>query len=154
MKIYVIEQGEYSDYHVVGVFSTRENAERILTIINGSENHYYKAEIAEWELDPTIKELNAGLNPYRVVMDYFGKTERCEEIEHPMYDDQLRVWGRTKAAFWEHEINVSDAVAGTVWAADEKHAIKIANEYRAQQIALNKMSYRGNPECMNQNQPA
>ena len=28
MKVWTVEQGEYSDYRVVGIFSTKENAAR------------------------------------------------------------------------------------------------------------------------------
>ena len=138
--IYVIEQGSYSDYRVVGVFSTRENAEQILNMIN-TDDGSDKATIAEWQMDPGIEELNKGLKPWNICMDYHGKTEQVY-----LHSDQwkaygLHVWARTQAPHWQGR-PISDAVSGVVWAKDEKHAVKIANEYRAQAIAENRLTVR------------
>lgn len=42
MSVWVIEQGEYSDYRVVGVYSSRENAERIAEKINAEAGRHLK----------------------------------------------------------------------------------------------------------------
>ena len=71
-SIWVIERGEYSDYQstwlrhyyrVVGVFSSRENAERALAEIYGSDP-WGRPEISEWPLDPGIDALNEGLTSH------------------------------------------------------------------------------------------
>jgi hypothetical protein len=36
--VWVIEQGSYSDYRVVGVFTSRENAKRVADAIIGAED--------------------------------------------------------------------------------------------------------------------
>lgn len=137
--IYVIEKGCYSDYRVEGVFSTRANAERVLALINHDADSE-QATIAEWHLDPGLKELKAGLSPFHINMDINGNTEQCYKSDgHKAHG--LYVWERTKAPAWLGK-SIADAVSGTVWAKDEKHAIKIANEYRAQAIAENRMSSR------------
>lgn len=46
-KVYILTDGDYSDYHVVGVFSTRELAE---DYVNSSER-YEMDRIDEWEMD-------------------------------------------------------------------------------------------------------
>ena len=46
-KVYILTDGDYSDYHVVGVFSTRELAE---DYVNSSER-YEVDRIGEWEMD-------------------------------------------------------------------------------------------------------
>jgi hypothetical protein len=64
-SVFVIEQGSYSDYHVVGVFSTRENAETVLAALKAATESYYDTPgIAEWPLDPAIDALRAGLKRY------------------------------------------------------------------------------------------
>jgi len=138
MKLFVIEDGEYSGYHVVGVFSTRLNAERILAIETGDS-----PQIVEWDLDPGIKELNKGLIPFEIQMDYFGEILNCASKEYYDNNDSLRVWKKTTSIFNKKNQNVSDVVTGTVWAKNKKHAIKIANEYRSAQIAQNLMTFRG-----------
>ena len=32
MKVYIVTEGEYSDYHIVGVFATREAAEKYCAV--------------------------------------------------------------------------------------------------------------------------
>lgn len=118
--VWVIEDGEYSDYHVVGVFSSRENAELVLGQLKSGE-------IAEWELDPAVKALNAGLSRYYVQMLRDGTV--CESKPEEFCADE-----------WEF-LNTSDGYPPTaglrvwVFAKDEKHAVKIANEKRIQAIA-------------------
>lgn len=46
MKVYVVTQGEYSDYRIVAIFSTREQAELKCATLYDDYN-----EIAEWEVD-------------------------------------------------------------------------------------------------------
>ena len=51
--MYVVTAGEYSDYHIVAVFSTKENAlkfaEEHRNVIEGLS--YYEDEIEEYEVD-------------------------------------------------------------------------------------------------------
>jgi len=135
-SVWVIEAGSYSDYHVVGVFSTKENAERALGWLSaGGAEYLYRPSVGEWEMDPAIAELNAGMDQWSVCMDYDGTVERAK-VEESRYDlnVDIRAWLRTKAPAYGGK-GVNDAVEGTVWARDEEHAIKIANEKRLQRIA-------------------
>ena len=141
-KIWVIEQGSYSDYRVVGVFSSKENAERVLAFLKKEDDVFDVPEIAEWVLDPHVTELNAGLKPFLVTMSMNGTVEQCKEcVSSYALSDSLRVWERTKADYWKGR-SIADAVMGSVWAEDAPHAIKIANEFRAQAIAMGKMASR------------
>lgn len=47
--VYVLTSGEYSDYHISGVFSTKKKAERF--ILNNPTGSYDRYDIEEWELD-------------------------------------------------------------------------------------------------------
>ena len=48
MKVYVITEGSYSDYHIVGVTLDRDKAERAAKLVEGA---YSCANIEEWETD-------------------------------------------------------------------------------------------------------
>jgi len=143
-NVWVIEQGSYSDYGVVGVFSSEKNAQRVCDLINASENCWDKATIAKWPLDPCIEELNQGLSLWQINMPYDGNVTSCvrrTDIDGYNIKTDLWVHERTKAPAWEGR-PIQDQICGIVWAKDEQHAIKIANEFRAQAIAENRMGER------------
>ena len=64
-SIWVIEKGSYSDYRVVGVYSTKEGAELVCARINGEESCAL-AVVSEWPLDPGVKAINQGWSPFVV----------------------------------------------------------------------------------------
>lgn len=52
MTVYVITEGEYSDYHIVGIYSTRKLAEDTLKLLKAhSGRYYYYNDVEEWDLD-------------------------------------------------------------------------------------------------------
>lgn len=120
-KIWVIEQGQYSDYGVVGVFSSRENAEKVLATL---KSDYDKPTIAEWTLDPGIKEMKAGRSMYLVNMGVDGSVIRCAR------------WEGFEAEFTgPYNAQGVRLFMCKVWAKDEVTAIKITNEKRIQALA-------------------
>ena len=140
--VWVIEQGCYSDYRVVGVFTSEANARLICDTIN-AEEYSDKATISEWQTDPCIEELNKGLSMFCVCMNHDGTVERCDLEALTAYNmsTSLKVWKRTNALAFRGR-PVSDAISGSVWAKDSTHAIKITNEFRARAIANNEMTTR------------
>lgn len=69
--IYLVTQGSYSDYRIVGAYSTRELADKVVTEINRCY-HYDQAVVEELELDkPTVKQGYARLT---LRMDRDGNT--------------------------------------------------------------------------------
>ena len=133
-SVWFVEQGSYSDYRVVGVFSTREKADFVAKTINDRE-HYGDASVDERPLDPFVKELNAGLRMYTVIMSEDGTVERCEYDEERIEESSVRLWDRKSAPFYKGKRGVVNAVTASVWARDDVHAIKIVNERRTQMIA-------------------
>ena len=127
--IWVIEDGEYSDYRVVGVFTTKKNAELICSKVGGT--------IAEWPLDPAVMELSRGYKMFTGVMLYDGTTERMEECgelsSYSIYPNTY-IWQRSIAPIYKGQ-GLQDCISGTVFAKNQRHAIKIFNEKRAQFIA-------------------
>ena len=51
MKVYVLTRGEYSDYHIIGVYSTREKAQEVCDVMCGNGTIYDAPQIEEYELD-------------------------------------------------------------------------------------------------------
>lgn len=135
--VWAIEQGSYSDYHVIGVYSSRENAELVAAAINDSGQTFGdKAQVVEWTLDPAVEDLRAGRRPFIVWMQRDGTVERCEEWHVSGYEvgGEVAIWRRSQAPAYRGK-NVQDVINATVFATDEKHAVKIVNEHRAQYIA-------------------
>lgn len=134
--ICVVEKGSYSDYGVVGVFSSKENAELIANAINGDGDAYEKATVAEWPLDPAVDELRQGLGIYFVQMQADGSVEWCVRKEVSEYDirGEVRMWRRSGAPAYRGQ-GLEDVLWVTAFAKDDKHAVKIANEHRTRMLA-------------------
>jgi hypothetical protein len=136
--VWVVEQGEYSDYRVVGVFTSKAHAHVVADAINAphEDTGAYVATVAEWPLDPAVEELRQGFVPYFVLMLKDGTVERCTQQSVDGYDvaGSVRIWRRAHAPAYVGK-GIADALQAQVWAKDEQHAIKIANEHRARLIA-------------------
>lgn len=137
-RIWVIEQGIYSDYRVVGVYTSKENAEIVCDALNKGES-YEQATIAEWPLNPGAAELNQGLSTWLVHMRRDGFVELCDprgldsyDISHDDY-----IWKKPKTPAVAGS-NARDVLVSIVFASDAQHAIKSVNERRLQMIAMNK----------------
>lgn len=134
--VFVIEQGSYSDYRVVGVYTTRRAAEMVCTAINANET-WEKAEVSEWPLNPAADALNAGQSQHRVLMRRDGTVEECKRQDIRTYEltGECHIWRRSTAPAYRGK-GVPDVLQATVWAEDVPHAIKIVNERRGQMIAM------------------
>ncbi len=120
-SIFIATEGEYSDYHIIGVFSTRELAEK-----SG-------CAYEEWRIDSGRIEHESGLKPFEVIISKNGDIIKVVSLEFsgidPIDEDTFNDFmGETPP------YNLSTYM----WAKDEKHAIKIASERRAKYIALDK----------------
>lgn len=131
--VWAVTDGEYSDFRVVGVFSTRERAED--ACVRYGNRH---ARVSQWPVDPGFDELNHGLKTYWVVMQRNGDvTECCEYMGEPLDASGANVWpGEAYDARWYDWMN--GLLTHHILARDETHAIKIANEKRAELIAMGK----------------
>ena len=135
-SIWVIEKGSYSDYRVVGVYSTKEGAELVCARINGEESCEL-AVVSEWTLDPGVEAINQGLEPFIVHMLRDGTTEKVwmdeNDFEYTL-NDQPTIWRRSEAPAYKGK-NIPDCLTARVFARDSQHAVKIANEHRTRMIA-------------------
>ncbi len=133
--IYAVSSGEYSDYSVLALFSTRELAQDYVDTILAGKN-YDTPRIEEYELDPEVPSLRAGLSAWLIGMDRDGNVLRAEQGST---DSRFRgpyfICGENGCG------TMSGGERGIVFACVAKsvdHAIKIVNEWRIQLIAENR----------------
>jgi len=127
--IWAIESGSYSNYHIVGVFSTREGAQLVLDFIKDSE-----AEIVEWELDPGVEGIRNGLQLFQVLMRRNGDVESIQLLSNRYIESGAFVYRRSQAPACKG-MNLEDVMNAHIWGKDAEQAIKAANEKRVQFIA-------------------
>jgi hypothetical protein len=136
-QVFLVTQGEYSEYSVLGAFDTKEHAQEYIDAWETPENSAYdnEMEILPMEMNPTLKEVRKGLKAFEVRMRYDGSVIDVEKEETPS----------GSAIDVNYCINYSDKkkfIMVNCFAKDEKHAIKITNEKRTQGIALDKWAKR------------
>lgn len=118
---FMVTKGDYSDYHVIAVFTTREGAEAFLAWYpNGT------ARIEDVPLDEQV-QYPQGMLAYRVFFDVHGNSEAFQVDPDTVADDDSYPDFNGREKMYTH-----------CWATDDRHAIKIANERRVQLIALGK----------------
>jgi hypothetical protein len=118
-SVWVIEGGEYSDYRVSGIYSTKHNAQLAFNTGLGS----YEMEINEWPLDVNIDLIKKKYHPFRVEIPIKADANALTKVftTSPDYanDPEISEIYRKPNFLHTH-----------MWAKDEKHAIKIASERR------------------------
>jgi len=118
MKVFVVQTGDYSDEYIVGIFSTQEKAERIAKLYEGS--------VREQEVDK-IDNVPEGCWFYSVEMRKDGEVILVRAKSADDYDANYG---------WDYNsYPENDHMTFFIWAKDEDHAIKIANEKRSMLIA-------------------
>ena len=131
MKIWIIQKGEYSDRHVVALATSQELADKAVEIYSGG---YDKASAFEMETDD-FPSFPPGMRPYNLVMRKDGTAlwVECNDFEvaakSGLYYEEF-AQGYTVRDFRE-----GVRFEFFVWATDEEHAVKVANERRTQLIA-------------------
>lgn len=109
--IYVLTEGDYSDYHIVGVYSTKELAEEAQTL-------YEHSQIEEYDLDD-IPEHPPGMKAWFVRISD-GKLD-------DIFTQQVSPFDEKVPREFEYEYHDGEtAYFVYCWAVDDKHAEKIA----------------------------
>lgn len=112
-KIYVLTEGDYSDYHIVGVYSTQELAQEAQTL-------YPYSGIEEYDLDdipehpPGMLAWGVNIEDSTIVYTYLVDPHECPS-ERDCYNGVYVV---------------------NCWAVDEEHANKIALDKYYQHQAI------------------
>ena len=125
--MYVVTSGEYSDYGIDAIFSSKELAQKF---IDSFEDRSYSRfnGIEEYPLDPFERELKEGYKPYFLRMDKEGNASDIQ-IEDSAYGFEDP---------YENGFDVNNGMYIHCYAKDETHAIKICNEKRVQIIESDK----------------
>jgi len=134
MIIYIVTKGEYSDYHICGVFTDPIKAQEAKKLYS---EKCFETRVEEWEAD-IHTEHPAGTLIYQVIM---SKDGIIDGVRQKSLDILIAPHKNITKDIKEENITSrtgnNSYMSFTVWATDEAHAIKIANERREQLIALN-----------------
>jgi len=129
--IYAVTDGDYSDYRIVAVFEDEREAEAF--------REWNKHNMVEkFPLNPELPAMRPGYNLYRLEMRRDGDTNYVMLDRSPAsteHKTNLELYIRHGTLPWRFS---PSSILGAVVARDEQHAVKIANEKRAQLIAENK----------------
>lgn len=136
MLIYVVQTGEYSDRHIVGLFTDITNAKRVSELSGG--------DVTEYWTDLAFKDSHPEMSFYTVQMDELGNGQSKRGIrKRDPYVDMRNVFedDELKSIIDPQSLDCYDKYHHTylfhMWARDRKHAVKIANERRVALIANN-----------------
>lgn len=128
MKIYVVTDGDYSDYHICGVCTSRKTANELKDYVN--RNEFCGARIETYETDAWEDILNVG-GFYEVGMRLDGSLYASKQ-EYDI-EECYRRRNRVLHNRWE-------SMYTFVVARDEDHAKKIASDlfakYKAEKEGL------------------
>jgi hypothetical protein len=125
--IYAASAGSYSDYRVIGLFSTKEKALRYMEMFPREEWN----DIEEYGLDEHAFERSDRF-PFRVRMTKDGDVLEAERDDYPGHLDDAG------AVHWYEQLYGKPTKTWTnfyMQAKDAQHAIKIANERRIAALA-------------------
>ena len=123
MTVYVITEGEYSDYHIIAVSLDKEKAK---IIADAFSNTYDKANVEEYETD-TFELIKEGNKIYEVIYD--ANEYRVRETMWLDNDEKLNTVQKFK-----------DVYQVKILTKDVDHAFKIGvdliNEYKAREQGI------------------
>lgn len=131
--VWVLTCGKYSDYQLVGLFSTEQLAREYKEAFKDKWRDYH--EPREMFLDPGDTSFyKEGRKPYGLYMDRDGNSS---DIEERWGADCTE--GEYRLYLYTDYPNCNETMLDfTCWATDKEHAVKIANEVRVQLIAEDK----------------
>jgi hypothetical protein len=129
MKVYIVSTGEYSDWSIQGIFSTREKAEEFMRVVpaGGYDNEYN--DIQEHELDPIIPHGKEHKYPYEIVF-FSPNWELC----FYSWDGEGEVYLKSEI-FRDYADRQYRRITVRVWARDHAQALKIASDKKAEYLA-------------------
>lgn len=127
--IYIVTSGEYSDYGIDAIFSTKELAQKFVDSFNSER--WDKLDIEEWDLDPNSQHLKQNRKPFFLRID---KSGQVTEIESASSTFGFRNEMKEPSISYTKNLELMNIYC---FADDEKHAVKIASEKRSQILAAN-----------------
>jgi hypothetical protein len=119
-SVWVLTNGSYSDTHIVGVYSSKENAEVAGRIFRDDSS------IEEWRVDAMATEMRRGMVPWFVRL----RRETGDVMET---HQQTSSYGASDPSVGE---DVHKNLYTHVWAKSSLDAIKVASDRRRAFLAL------------------
>lgn len=124
-KVYIVTDGAYSDYGICGVFDDEALAEQF------QELFAPRGQVEAWDLNPYEREIRADYRLYQVVIHRDGTVwsvgRHDEDARYFVSRDEI------EPCLW---LKLPEGHLHThVLAADEAHAVKVANERRVAYLA-------------------
>lgn len=137
MKVYVVTSGQYSDYGICGIFSTKENAQQFISDrreLHKNDEYWYDEfnDIDEYEVDQLNKLANLRYKSFIGSMDVDGN----------ILDIQVCKEDVDEAVNYFNIIN--NELRFEIVARSQEHAVKTAKNKRVQFILNNMFNRRGN----------
>jgi len=137
MKIYLLTEGSYSDYRVVGAYTDKEKLEEFIYIYGDMYNPIEEYELDDYPDNPTYnmlkKLLDKGYNCYYVVMEKNGNSI-CNLIKERRNYFKLRYEITDYGKYNSGDVRL----IVELWAKSEEQAVKVSNEIRTRILAENK----------------
>jgi hypothetical protein len=127
MKVYIVTAGDYSSYHICGIFSTKVLAKKFINSFKRKNLFNDFNDIVTWNLDNFKEYLEQKFKPYFVRMNKEGDTLCIEPSDNNYINDYGNI-----------NFDIKGNLYNYIWAKDEEHAIKITNEKRIQLIEQDK----------------
>lgn len=152
MKIYVVTSGEYSDYGICAMFSSREKADRYMEALPNSGYSGYN-EVEEWDLDAMPDPIERGLKSYEVQIRRNGEVVSVKGTNYQEQHERREIywseneWIKDDRGYsqWVPVERHRHLARIVLWAENEQGAVKIANERRIQALAAELPVSRGSP---------
>lgn len=130
MKVYLVSKGEYSDWQIVGVFSTLEKAEAFLVAAKGANpdkqkwDHSKYNDVEEWEVDeiedPVVKPV---WKAFYCLADIPSMNLSRGEVRACSEPERLLVGGKFRG-----NVTRDNTYATAKSAISREHAVKLAVE--------------------------
>jgi len=120
-SVFLVTKSSYSDYSIVGAFSTKEKAQKTIDTLSIYDVNDAIDEYKLDELDTLVKKIKRGYKVYWIMMKSDGNVEQCSDSK------EIGLWlnhSKDKGMIW-----------GYVLAKNDVQAVKIVNDKRAQLIA-------------------
>lgn len=136
MKVYIVTKGEFSDYHIERVFSTKEKAQEYLDYLGDTDN----SGMEEYILD---NETPRGVFEYRVSLYEDGST-KAELMD---FNDRFSYY-RKDAFQYKKSFGNNKYYWFNIEAKDAPHAVKIASERLMQIKAMPYLFPRMKENCV------
>lgn len=127
---YILTDGCYSDYHIVGVYSTLELAEKAKEHLSGDDVY-----IEEYDIDTMLPTSPPGMFAWHIVINYdtseITNTYKVDCLGSNFDPNELYSEGNSK-------YSMPATYHVQCWARDEEHAQKIAldkyYQYKAEKM--------------------